>query len=115
MVIPLAFFYGGLAQFVAGMWEYNHDNTFGATAFGSYGAFWMSFGLYAIWIKPQWGINSKGYVGMSESRHADGLFLFVWLVFTCYMTIASLKVGFRGQLPASCLLFLWFQPVDTII
>ena len=40
MVVPLALFYGGLAQFVAGMWEYKANNTFGATAFGSYGAFW---------------------------------------------------------------------------
>jgi len=36
-----AIFYGGLAQFCAGMWEFKTGNTFGATAFSTYGAFWM--------------------------------------------------------------------------
>src|SRR3954452_4332054 len=42
-VFGLAFFYGGLAQMLAGMWEFVKGNTFGAVAFTSYGAFWLSF------------------------------------------------------------------------
>src|SRR5689334_21237105 len=42
-VLGLAFFYGGLAQLLAGMWEFANKNTFGAVAFTSYGAFWLSF------------------------------------------------------------------------
>jgi len=42
-VFGLAFFYGGLAQVLAGMWEFVKGNTFGAVAFTSYGAFWLSF------------------------------------------------------------------------
>lgn len=43
VVLPLALFYGGLAQLLAGMWEFRKGNTFGATAFGSFGAFWLSY------------------------------------------------------------------------
>src|SRR5215471_16170352 len=45
VVLGLAFSYGGLAQFCAGMWEFKRNNTFGATAFSSYGAFWIAFAL----------------------------------------------------------------------
>src|ERR1700753_2993376 len=43
IVLGLALFYGGLAQLLAGMWEFTKGNAFGAVAFTSYGAFWMSF------------------------------------------------------------------------
>ena len=43
VVFGLALAYGGMAQFAAGMWEFTKGNTFGATAFCSYGAFWLSF------------------------------------------------------------------------
>ena len=43
VVFGLAFAYGGLAQLLAGMWEFRTGNTFGAVAFTSYGAFWLSF------------------------------------------------------------------------
>ena len=43
IVFGLAFAYGGLAQLLAGMWQFRTGNTFGAVAFTSYGAFWLSF------------------------------------------------------------------------
>src|SRR4051812_18316012 len=43
-----ALFYGGLAQFSAGMWEFRNRNVFGATAFSTYGGFWMGLGLFVI-------------------------------------------------------------------
>src|ERR687885_724196 len=43
VVFGLAFAYGGIAQILAGMWEFRTGNTFGATAFCSFGAFWLSF------------------------------------------------------------------------
>src|SRR4051812_22970298 len=46
VVLPLALFYGGLAQLLAGMWEFKKANTFGATAFASYGSFWLAFAAY---------------------------------------------------------------------
>ena len=48
IIIGLALFYGGLAQLLAGMWEFKAGNTFGATAFTSYGAFWLSLGVVFV-------------------------------------------------------------------
>jgi succinate-acetate transporter protein len=48
MVLPVGLFYGGLAQFLAGMWEMKKNNTFGFTAFSSFGAFWMALAIMVI-------------------------------------------------------------------
>jgi len=84
-VLPLALFYGGLAQFIAGLFEYKAPNTFGATAFCSYGAFWMSFAAYVKFIAP--GLTA------AVAYQATGLFLFAWLIFTTYMFFASMRVS----------------------
>ena len=86
VVLPVALFYGGAAQFAAGMWEFRTDNTFGATAFTSYGAFWMSFAGYVYFIVPQ--IESTG-----KAQKATGLFLLSWLIFTLYMTVAAYRTS----------------------
>src|SRR5512135_1416818 len=49
--LPLAFIYGGVAQMLAGMWEFKKNNTFGAVAFTSYGAFWVALALLAKFFK----------------------------------------------------------------
>lgn len=86
IVIGLALFYGGLAQLAAGMWEFKKNNTFGAVAFTSYGAFWLSFAGIHFFYKP---------VGVSASQSGDtvGVFLLGWAIFTVYMMIGSLKVS----------------------
>ena len=83
VVLPLALFYGGIAQFAAGMWEYKAQNTFGATAFATYGAFWMSFAAFQWFFVPQ--LVAAGV----DPRGPTGLFLLSWLVFTAYMTVAA--------------------------
>jgi succinate-acetate transporter protein len=85
VVLPLALFYGGLAQLLAGMWEFRKANTFGATAFTSYGAFWLSFAGYARFVAPQ--------LPPATAHQATGLFLLMWVIFTAYMTVAALKVN----------------------
>ena len=97
VVLPVALFYGGLAQFAAGMWEFRINNTFGATAFTSYGSFWMSFAGYVYFILPK--IASTG-----KAKHATGLFLLSWFIFTLYMNIAAYKT--------SKLLFLLFVALN---
>src|SRR5271156_4806494 len=79
--ISLAFIYGGVAQFAAGMWEFVRKNAFGALAFTSYGAFWI--GVY-FFINFQGGLAVKG---------ALGLYLLPWILFTAYMTVAALKTN----------------------
>jgi succinate-acetate transporter protein len=83
VVLPLALFYGGLAQLLAGMWEFVRNNTFGALAFSSYGAFWLAYAGYARFIEPT--------LPKSTAYQATGLFLAVWGFFTLYMIMASLR------------------------
>jgi succinate-acetate transporter protein len=82
-VVALAFFYGGLAQLLAGMWEFKKGNTFGSTAFGTYGAFWLAFASYATFWLPT--------VPKAEAAQATGWFLVVFTIVTFYLTIASLR------------------------
>ena len=86
VVLPLALFYGGLAQLLAGMWEFRKGNTFGALAFASYGAFWLSYYWFVHVIAA--GLQPAG-----EVHKAVGLFLLVWTIFTAYMTIASMRTS----------------------
>jgi uncharacterized protein len=95
VVLPLALFLGGLAQFLAGMWEFRRDNTFGATAFTSYGAFWLSFAAYVKFIAP--GLPP------STAHQATGLYLLVWAIFTVYMTAAALKLNVAVLAVFACL------------
>lgn len=48
IILSLAFFYGGLAQFIAGMWSFKAEDNFGGTAFSSYGSFWFAFGFIEL-------------------------------------------------------------------
>lgn len=88
VVLPLALFYGGLAQLLAGMWEFKKANTFGALAFTSFGAFWLSFAAYVKFVVP-----SIPAASAAQIPHITGLFLLAWAIFTVYMTVASLRVS----------------------
>lgn len=73
VVLGLALVYGGGAQLLAGMWEFRKGNTFGATAFTSYGAFWIAF-YFIVHAAPKAGV---------------GLFLFFFGILTLYLWIGS--------------------------
>jgi succinate-acetate transporter protein len=81
-VLGLALFYGGATQFAAGIWEFANRNTFGATAFCTYGAFWLAF-WYLVSTK---GNEAAGAGGV-------GIFLLAFAIFTAYMTIAALRTN----------------------
>jgi len=83
IVFGLALTYGGLAQLLAGMREFRTGNTFGAVAFTSYGAFWLSFWAFVQFFEKS--------VPAADAGHAVGLFLIAWGIFTAYMFIASLR------------------------
>jgi len=84
VVLGLALAYGGIVQVLAGMWEFRTGNTFGAVAFSSFGAFWLSFwALNAFYAK-----DITGNVG-----HALGVYLWAWAIFTAYMAVAALRVS----------------------
>ena len=85
MILAMAVFYGGVAQVIASLQEYKKNNTFGATAFGSFGLFWLSF--VAMIVFPKW----TGVPGPSET--AVGWYLLAWGVFTGLMFIATLRIN----------------------
>lgn len=87
-VLGLAFFYGGLVQLLAGMWEFTKGNTFGAVAFSSFGAFWLSY-----WYLVDHVVPGLGKANPKDVEHAVGLYLLVWAIFTAYMTIAAIRVS----------------------
>jgi uncharacterized protein len=82
LVAALALAYGGIAQFTAGIWEFRTGNTFGAVAFCSYGAFWISF--YFV-------VHAASSLAPTEVFSGLGLYLWMWGIFTAYMFICSLR------------------------
>src|SRR3982751_5389767 len=83
VVLGLALAYGGLAQLLAGMWEFRTGNTFGAVAFTSFGAFWLSFWAFVTFF--------AGEIPAAHVGDAVGLYLIAWGIFTTYMFVASLR------------------------
>ncbi len=85
MVLPMGVFYGGLAQFMAGMWDIRRGDVFGGTCFSSFGAFWMGFALM-LYLQ---------LTGIMAPVPQGGMvvFLIIWGIFTGYASIASLKVS----------------------
>ena len=85
-----AFAYGGLAQLLAGMWEFRNKNVFGATAFGSYGAFWIGLGLWALLVEhaaPPAGVLRAIYA--AQTVKDLGWILLAWAIFNTYMLLMS--------------------------
>jgi uncharacterized protein len=83
--LALALVYGGFAQLLAGMWEFVRKNTFGATAFTSYGAFWISYYVLVHFLLPT--------LRPAVANQAAGVFLLGWAILTFYLMIASLRVS----------------------
>ena len=100
MVLPVGLFYGGLAQFLAGMWEMKKDNTFGFTAFSSFGAFWMALAIMVILEDTE--------VVAPVPKNGLTVFLCAWGLFTGYMTIGTLKLSRALQTVFASLTILFF-------
>ncbi len=98
-----AIFYGGLAQFMAGMWEYKVGNTFGATAFTTYGAFWM--GVAATIVLVLWG-----KLALTDVTSTLAWTLTAFAIFNTYMTILSLRTNL-----ATFLVFLTLEITEILL
>jgi hypothetical protein len=86
-----ALFYGGLGQLLAGMQEYRNRNVFGATAFSTYGAFWLSLGIFVVLLTAD-----KGYAAgftAADVSNAEAWFLFAFLMFNTYMLLGSTRIN----------------------
>ncbi|PKK82697.1 MAG: hypothetical protein CVT49_12215 [candidate division Zixibacteria bacterium HGW-Zixibacteria-1] len=85
MILGMGIFYGGIAQIIAGVMEWKKKNTFGTTAFTSYGLFWLT--LVALLVLPKMGW------GDGPTKGAMAAYLFIWGFFTCCMFIGTLKLN----------------------
>ena len=89
MILGMGIFYGGLAQIFAGIMEWKKKNTFGLTAFTSYGCFWLT--LVALIVLPRFGL------GEAPTKGAMAAYLFIWGLFTAVMFIGTLKLNHALQ------------------
>jgi succinate-acetate transporter protein len=101
-IVSCAFFYGGLIQIMAGMWEVRNGSTFGGIAFSSYGGFWISFGLILLLeFLEVWAISTT----------ALGILLLAWTFFTFYLWVGTFKIN-KALASTFTLLLLTFVLLD---
>ncbi|KKO99829.1 hypothetical protein THAR02_08079 [Trichoderma harzianum] len=90
-VFGVAVFFGGMAQFVAGVMEFVLGNTFGCTLHCSYGAFWLAFAMFSV---PTLGIQAAYNGDQRAFSFAVGIFLIIWCFLTIIFFVAALKTNF---------------------
>lgn len=100
MILGMGIFYGGIAQVIAGIMEWKKNNTFGTTAFTSYGLFWISLAALLIMPKIGWGT--------APSSTAMAAYLFMWGLFTLCMFVGTLKLNKALQFVFGSLTLLFF-------
>ena len=100
MILAMGIFYGGLAQVFAGIMEWKKGNTFGMTAFTSYGMFWLTLVALLVLPKMNWGV--------APTNAAMVAYLCVWGVFTGVMYIGTLKLSRALQFVFLSLTILFF-------
>ena len=100
MILAMGIFYGGLAQVFAGIMEWKKGNTFGTTAFTSYGFFWLS--LVALIIMPKMGLTT------APENLAMVAYLLMWGIFTAVLFIGTLKLNRALQFVFASLTLLFF-------
>jgi succinate-acetate transporter protein len=100
MILAMGIFYGGLAQIIAGIMEWKKGNTFGTTAFTSYGLFWLS--LVGLLVMPEIGWGSANETGAMVA------YLFMWGLFTAVMFVGTLRLNRALQFVFASLALLFF-------
>ncbi len=106
--IGLALFYGGLVQLLAGMWEFRNRNVFGATAFSTYGGFWMGLGIFVVLavVSKSFGSALTG----ANLPNAVAWFLVAFAIFNTYMLLWSTQVSV-----AVFLVFLTLEATEILL
>jgi succinate-acetate transporter protein len=100
MILAMGIFYGGIAQLIAGIFEFKKNNTFGMVAFISYGSFWLT--LVALIFMGKWGWVS------AASGPAMVAYLILWGIFTLLLFFGTLKINKALQFVFATLTILFF-------
>jgi succinate-acetate transporter protein len=100
MILSMGIFYGGIAQIIAGLMEWKKNNTFGTTAFTSYGLFWLT--LVSLILLPELGL------GEAASKSAMAAYLAMWGLFTLIMFMGTLRLNRALQFVFLSLAVLFF-------
>jgi len=100
MILAMGICYGGVAQVIAGIMEWRKNNTFAATAFLSYGLFWLSLVTMIVLTKLGWGAASNDT--------AMAAYLAMWGLFTLVMFIGTLRLNRALQIVFGTLAILFF-------
>ena len=100
MIVAMGIFYGGFAQIIAGILESKKNNSFGMTAFLSYGFFWLT--LVALILLPKWNLMP------APSTNGMVAYLIMWGIFTGLLFIGTLKINKALQFVFASLTFLFF-------
>jgi succinate-acetate transporter protein len=101
MILAMGIFYGGIAQIIAGIMEWKKNNTFGTTAFTSYGLFWMT--LVGLILMPKFG-----WIDAPITDSSMALYLMMWGIFTGVMFVGTLKINRALQVVFGSLTILFF-------
>jgi succinate-acetate transporter protein len=101
IIFSMGIFYGGMAQILAGMWEMKRGNTFGATAFSSFGLFWISLVALKVFPVLGWVEEPSGIVMAT--------YLSIWGMFTALMTVSTFKTNRALQVVFITLTILFFS------
>jgi uncharacterized protein len=106
--VGCALFYGGLVQTLAGMWEFRNRNVFGATAFSTYGGFWMSLGIFVVLAE----LSKSFAASLTGANLPNGVawFLVAFAIFNTYMLLWSTQVSV-----AVFLVFLTLEATEIIL
>ena len=89
--VALALFYGGVVQLLAGQWEFRNKNAFGATAFSSYGGFWLSLGIFVVLAETT--KLGGGLTGKNDLANGLAWFLLSFAIFNFYMLLWSSRIN----------------------
>jgi succinate-acetate transporter protein len=100
MILAMGIFYGGISQVIAAIMEFKKNNTFGVTAFGSFGLFWFTLAFLIIMPAMGWG--------NAPETPAMVAYLVMWGIFTGVMFIGTLKLNRALQVVFASLTILFF-------
>jgi hypothetical protein len=98
-----AFAYGGFGQLLAGMWEFRNRNVFGATAFSTYGGFWIGLAIWALLVAPK-------AASPAAADHDIAWILLTFAIINTYLLILSTQVNM-----AVFLVFLTLEITEIVL